>query len=87
MYQNTDQPQTYVSPRVEVRPLLRNVYALMSLGLLVTAAVAYLTANTPALRSLLGYPLVVFAAFILQLLLVGTLAVAVQRLSVPVARM
>ena len=85
MYQNTGQPQAYVSPRVEVRPLLRNVYALMTLGLLITAAVAYLTANTPALRALLGYPLVVFGAFFLQLALVGTLAVAVQRLSVPVA--
>ena len=45
MYQNAGQPQTYASPRVEVRPLLRNVYALMTLGLLVTAVVAYLTAK------------------------------------------
>jgi len=64
---------------------LRNVYALMTLGLLVTAGVAYLTSTTPALLGLLRYPLVVFGLFIVQLILVGTLAVAVKKLSAGVA--
>lgn len=85
MYRNTSQSQVYAPPRVDTRPLLRNVYALMTLGLLVTAGVAYLTATTPALLGLLRYPFVVFGLFIVQLILVGTLAVAVRRLSVVAA--
>jgi FtsH-binding integral membrane protein len=85
MNQNMAQPQYYATPRVDARPLLRNVYALMTLGLLVTAAVAYLTASWPPLYNLLSYPLVVFGAFILQLILVGALAVAVWKLSTGVA--
>jgi len=85
MFEKPIQSQTYAAPRVEIHPLLRNVYALMTMGLLVTTLVAYLTANTPALRGLLSYPLVVFGAFIVQLMLVGTLAVAVRKLSVGAA--
>ena len=85
MYQDTSQPQYYPTARVDVRPLLRNVYALMTLGLLVTAGVAYLTSTTPALLGLLRYPFVVFGLFIVQLILVGTLAVAVKKLSAGVA--
>jgi FtsH-binding integral membrane protein len=81
MYQNSSQSQYYATPRVEVRPLLRNVYALMTLGLLVTAAMAYFTTTLPVLYRLLRYPLVVFGAFILQLILVGSLAVAIRKLS------
>ena len=81
MYQNRSQAQLYATPRVDTRPLLRNVYALMTLGLLMTAAVAYLTATIPALRGLLSYPLVVFGMFIVQLILVGSLVVAVRKLS------
>lgn len=81
MYQNSSQPQYYATPRVEIRPLLRNVYALMTLGLIVTATMAYFTTISPALFSLLRYPLVVFGVFILQLILVGSLAVAIWKLS------
>lgn len=81
MYQNRSQAQLYATPRVDTRPLLRNVYALMTLGLLMTAVVAYLTATIPALRGLLSYPLVVFGMFIVQLILVGSLVVAVRKLS------
>jgi len=85
MYHNTSQPQSYAMPRVDTRPLLRNVYALMTLGLLVTAGVAFLTTNVPALLNLLRYPFVILGVFIVQLLLVGSLAVAVWKLSTGVA--
>jgi len=86
MYQqDTSQPQYYPQPRVDVRPLLRNVYALMTAGLLVTAGMAYFTTNSPFLLNLLSYPFLIFGVFILQLILVGSLAVAVWKLSTPVA--
>jgi FtsH-binding integral membrane protein len=65
--------------------MLRNVYALMTLGLLVTAGMAYLTANLTPLLNLLRYPLVVFGVLILQLVLVGILAAAIWKLSTGVA--
>lgn len=81
MSQNAAQVQPYTTPRVETRPLLRNVYLLMTLGLLVTAAMAYVTVNSEPLRDLLSYPLVVWGVFIVQLILVGALSVAIFRLS------
>jgi FtsH-binding integral membrane protein len=81
MSQNLTQAQTYPAPRVETRPLLRNVYLLMTLGLLVTAAMSYITVNFEPLRDLLRYPLVVWGVFIVQLILVGALSVAIFRLS------
>jgi FtsH-binding integral membrane protein len=81
MSQNLTHSQTYPAPRVETRPLLRNVYLLMTLGLLVTAAMSYITVNAEPLRDLLRYPLVVWGVFIVQLILVGALSVAIFRLS------
>jgi FtsH-binding integral membrane protein len=85
MSQNLTQAQPYPAPRVESRPLLRNVYLLMTLGLLVTAALAYVTTSYEPVRNLLDNSLVVFGTFILQLVLVGALSVAIFRLSTAAA--
>ena len=81
MYENSSRPQAYVGARIDTRPLLRNVYGMMAIGLLVTAGAAYVTTTTPALLGLLRYPLVVFGALILEIVLVATLAVAIWKLS------
>ncbi len=73
------------TPIVEVRPLLRNVYLWMCLGLVVTAVSAYITINSRALLNLLLSPFWVWGIFFLQLILVATLAGAIMRLSVGAA--
>jgi hypothetical protein len=85
MYRNISQPQAYPAPRVDVRPLLRNVYGLMTLGLFVTTGMAYATATFQPLLDLLRYPFVVFGALILELILVASLAAAIWKLSTGVA--
>ncbi|MBN1965146.1 MAG: Bax inhibitor-1/YccA family protein [Anaerolineae bacterium] len=64
--------------------MLRWVYLWMALGLFVTAGVAYMTVNTPALLSLLTGPAVLIA-FVVELILVFSLAAALPRLSPGVA--
>jgi FtsH-binding integral membrane protein len=76
---------TRATPIVEVRPLLRNVYLWMCLGLVVTAVSAYITINSRALLNLLLSPFWVWGIFFLQLVLVATLAGAIFRLSVGAA--
>jgi FtsH-binding integral membrane protein len=85
MIQSGAIPQASPLPRVEIRPLLRNVYLWMVLGLLVTAGSAYLTVTTPSIRNLLLSPWVAWGIFIVQLILVIILAAAVQRMSPGVA--
>ena len=70
MTERLTQIQQHAEPRVAVRPLLRNVYLWMTLGLLVTALSAYLTVNIPGLRALLTRPFLVWGVFIVQLILV-----------------
>jgi FtsH-binding integral membrane protein len=65
----------------EVRPLLRWVYAWMFLGLLVTAAVAFLTSTSEALLALRTSPAVVFGSFFAQIGLVLVISLAIRRLS------
>lgn len=65
----------------EVRPLLRWVYAWMFLGLLVTAAVAFLTTTSEALLALRTNPAVVFGSFFAQIGLVLVISLAIRRLS------
>ena len=81
MTQNIAQVPYSAVPRVEFRPLMRNVYLWMTLGMAVTTVMTYLTANLPFLNSLLQNSWIVFGVFIVQLLLVGSLALAVQKLS------
>ncbi len=69
----------------EVRPLLRWVYAWMFLGLIVTAAVAFLTTTSEALLALRTSPGVVFGSFFLQLGLVVAISWGIKRISPSVA--
>lgn len=79
MRENAAQPQVYSIPRIEVRPLLRSVYLWMTLGLLVTAVVAFAIADYAP--HLLQNIVLVWAILIAQLILVIVLAAAVWRLS------
>ena len=79
MRENVAQEQLYSVPRVEVRPLLRSVYLWMTLGLLLTAVVAFAIADYAP--HLLQNVLLVWGILIAQLILVVVLAAAIWRLS------
>src|SRR5437879_8633539 len=79
MRDNVAQPQLYSVPSVEVRPLLRSVYLWMTLGLLITAGVAFAIADYAP--HLLQNVLLVWGLLIAQLILVIALAAAIWRLS------
>ena len=79
MRENVAQPQLYSIPRVEVRPLLRSVYLWMTLGLLITAVVAFAIADYAP--HLLQNIVLVWGILIAQIILVIALAAAVWRLS------
>ncbi len=79
MSENVAQPQVYSVPRVEVRPLIRSVYLWMTLGLLITAVVAFaIAAYAP---HLLQNVLLVWGLVIAELLVVLVLATAIWRFS------
>ena len=84
---NTSQsiPQSAVQPRVEVRPLMRQVYMWMALGLLVTTGASILTLSVPALLRLALNPLVLIGAIIGELVLVIALSRAIMRMSTQMA--
>src|ERR1700737_461019 len=83
MRENVAQPQMYSVPGVEVRPLLRSVYLWMTLGLLITAVVAFaIAAYAP---HLLQNVVLVWGLVIAELLVVLVLASAIWRLSFGVA--
>jgi FtsH-binding integral membrane protein len=79
MRENVAQPQLYTIPRVEVRPLLRSVYLWMTLGLLITAVVAFAIADYAP--HLLQNVFLVWGLLIAQLILVIALVAAIWRLS------
>src|SRR6266480_172039 len=79
MRDNVAQPQVYSVPSVEVRPLLRSVYRWMTLGLLITAVVAFAIADYAP--HLLQNVLLVWGLLIAELILVLVLAAAIWRLS------
>jgi len=66
--------------RVDVRSVLQWVYLWMALGLLVTAGVAFMTVNTPAMLNLLATP-ALWIAVIAELILVLVLSAALPKLS------
>ena len=79
MSENIAQPQVFSVPRVEVRPLLRGVYLWMTLGLLITAVVAFaIAASAP---HLLQNVVLVWGLVIAELLVVLVLATAIWRFS------
>lgn len=65
----------------QVRPLIKWVYAWMFIGLMVTAAVAVITASTPALVELAVNPVIAIVAFVVQIGIVIALSAMFQRLS------
>ena len=79
MRENVAQPQLYGIPRVEVRPLLRSFYLWMTLGLIITAVVAFAIADYAP--HLLQNIVLVWGILIAQIILVIALATAVWRLS------
>lgn len=80
----SSQAKLLSQPLVETRSLLRNVYLYMLLAMTVTAGASWFTLSSGLVQSL-GSPWLLFGVFMLQLILVGTLAFALQKLSVPVA--
>ena len=73
-------------PRVEIRPLLRNVYLWMTAGLITTAIAAYVVVSFLGERIFMISPWIYFGLFIIQLILVGVLAGAMKRLSTGAAQ-
>lgn len=65
----------------QVKPLLRLVFAWMLAGLLVTTAVAVMSASVPALVELRNTPGIAIGSFVVQLIVVFALGLALPRLS------
>ena len=84
-FDNQSLPGTIAQPRVEIRPLLRQVYRWMALGLLLTATVSLLVVNIPALTQLVLNPIVFFGAIIGELVLVIALSARIQKMSATTA--
>lgn len=80
MAQTTLQYPSASVPRVQVRPLLRNVYLWMTLGLLITAVVAFVTANSAPMLAIVTSPWI-WALFIVQVILVFVLSAKIMTLS------
>lgn len=72
-------------PRVEIQPLMRQVYMWMTLGLLVTTAVGIVIAAVEPLQQLALNPVVLIVAIIAQLGLVLGLSFGIRRFSAQVA--
>ncbi len=85
MAQNLVSPIPLSEPRVELRPLLKNVYMWMTLGLLLTTAVALVTSTVEPLRSLALNPIVLIVAIVAQLGLVLGLSFGLRRFSAQTA--
>lgn len=84
--QGTVRLPEYAVPRVEVRPLLRNVYMWMTAGLALTAGVSYLVGSSEAaLQTLISTPFLYFGLLIGELFLVVVLVAALRKLSAGVA--
>lgn len=71
--------------RVEIRPLMRQVYLWMTTGLLVTAAVSIGVATTPAIQEFAYNPAVLIGAIIAEFALVIALMWGLRRMSPGVA--
>ncbi|MBL8163717.1 MAG: Bax inhibitor-1/YccA family protein [Anaerolineae bacterium] len=67
--------------RVEIRPLMRNVYLWMFFGLLVTTVISLITVNTPAILELAFNRVIFFGAIIAEFALVIALGAALRRMS------
>ena len=83
-YSGQDDALSVPQTRINVQSVLQWVYVWMTVGLLVTAGMAFLTINTPALLNLVMSP-VIWVAFIGELILVFALSAALPRLSPGIA--
>ena len=71
---------------IEIRPILRNVYLWMTLGLALTAVVAFGTVSSQRLLAIVtSTPLLVWGIFFLQLIMVASLGTAIFRMPVSAA--
>lgn len=77
--------QTAVQPRVEIRPLLRQVYMWMTLAMLTTAASALIITQVVTIETLVQSPGLVIGAVIAQFALVIGLSFGIRRFSATVA--
>jgi hypothetical protein len=77
--------QTAVQPRVEVRPLLRQVYMWMTLAMLTTAASALVITQVVTIETLVQSPGLIIGAVVAQLALVLGLSFGIRRFSATVA--
>lgn len=84
-FDNSSISQGIAQPRVEIRPLLRQVYMWMGLGLLVTATVSLLVVNIPSLLQLIFNPVIFYGAIIGELVLVIALGARIQKMSAGMA--
>lgn len=71
--------------RVEIRPLMRQVYTWMTLAMILTAGVSVAVAQLEPLRMLATNGVIVIGAIIAQLAIVFVLSLAVNRLSAQTA--
>ncbi len=78
-------PQTGSPISVDVQPVLRLTYLWMSFGLLTTAVIAWLTANTAPLLALALNPVVSIVALLGSLGLVFALSLGINRMSANMA--
>jgi len=84
-YNPSAQVPAVAVPRVELQPLMRNVYMWMTLGLLVTTGMALVTNTIEPLRQLAMNPVVLIGTIIAQLGLVIALSWGIRRFSAQTA--
>ena len=77
--------QSAVQPRVEMRPLLRQVYMWMTLAMLVTAGSSLVITQVVTIEALMANPMIVIGAVIGQFALVLALSFGFRRFSANVA--
>ncbi len=80
-YNPMTQAPALATPRVEIQPLMKQVYMWMTLGLLLTTGVAAVTASVEAIRNLALNPIILIGAIIAQLGLVFALSLGIRRFS------
>lgn len=68
-----------------IQPLMRQVYLWMGLGMLLTAGLAWATANTALRQIVLGQPLVLVGALVAELIVVLALTFFLRKMSPMVA--
>jgi FtsH-binding integral membrane protein len=80
-YAATMQAPAIPVPKVAIRPLLRNTYLWMAVGLTLTAIVAWFCANNDTMLDLWSTPWIACSAFFAQLILVVVLSIRIKSLA------